>query len=549
MLAMAACELPPLPRFTTIDAPDMAPAEDTSELVVVCPPLSRLCVGDAVRVCSADGTDFEIEACQEGQTCDGGACRAIANTCEGEQRFALSATELTFDASRDLKTQTKQITLRNCGTSALIVRAANVRGPERPDGTPVFELVGLFAQTSIPPAGALDIKVSYRPTAGLAHVTGRLELSLIANELTNVEVALRSKALCAAATPFVDLGIQPVETDVVATGRVQNCGTEPFEVVGWEGPVTYAVTFDEELPHDLGPGAELSYTLKTSAAVPALFDGELTVATNDPLLEPVTQVRGLAVHPGCAEVVLAEPQILANNQIRPVEAGALVRVRFPDATNQALHWLDLVEQPAFAFERLARGADGWTIRPRVVGTYRAALRGYHFATGTPSCATDEVRFEVLPSAGLHVELVWQSASDGIPEDLGFGHAANLDLHVLSTPDGRGVWNDPGSDCFPGVVGPCGAGGGSISVSQGGLPEFVRFREPGELMYEVGVYVSNPFNFQGLEARVRVYHEQVLVAELGSSSLQNANDFWLVGRWDAATETWASIDRVFAGFPR
>lgn len=549
MLVGAACDLAPLPFFGEVDEPDSGETLNAGPGLIACQPASRRCVGNSVRVCSADGTDFTIEPCGVGDTCNVDACAPIANTCETDQPFALSATELAFDVSRDFKSQTKQVQLHNCSAGPIIVRDIKVRGPQRPDATPVFELVGNTVLQSIPASESAKITVTYRPTAGHSHATGRLEINLVLGEFTNVEVALRSKALCASVTPYIDYGMRQVTTPLTSDARVQNCGTEPMVVTGWDSPDHVELSFDQELPHELQPGAELGFDVTTRAESPSVLDANVSVTLDDSLLRPgMLRLRGIGVHADCVPLALSEAQILANNQERPPRPGNLVRIRFPDAAPGVFHWLEPLRQPQGSFERVDRAADAWTTHPRMVGRYRATLRGYDIMTGSPSCEFDEVVFEVQPSDGLHVELSWISEGDGIPEDLGFGHSTNLDLHVLSTTDGEGRWNHPETDCFPGVIGPCGAGGGTISVSQGGLPEFVRFSRVDGLQFEVGVYLSNTFNFPAVRARVRVFRDQTLVADLVSTSLQNANDFWLVGRYDQSLEQWTEINSVFSGFP-
>lgn len=548
-LALGACNLPPIPLFGGGPEPDVDVPEDSDNTFVVCDPSSRRCIGNSVRVCSPDGRDFSIEACDTGETCSDAACEPIANTCSTEQPFALTATELAFEVSRDFKSQTKQVRLTNCGTGPIIVRDSVVRGPSRPDGTPVFQLDGSFAQARIPAGESLNIKVTYRPVPGLSQVTGRLELSLVVGELTNVEVALRSKAICATATPYIDLGMRNIGVMAIGDGIVQNCGSEPLTVTGWHGPQTFEVEFGEELPFTLAPGQELDFEVATMAEAPALLDGNIDITFTDPLLRPTVKVRGIAVLPECVPATFSEPQILANNQARPPHPGSLVRIRFPDGDPLIYHWLENLGQPQGSNERLNRSSDGWTTRPRMVGRYRATLRGYDLPSGSRSCELDTIDFEVYPpDDSLHVELSWVSEGDGIVEDLGFGHSMNLDLHVLSTSSGDGTWNTVESDCFPGVIGPCGEGRGVVSISQGGLPEFVQFSDPTGLKFEVGVYVSNTFNFDAVLTQVRVYRGRQLVAELHSDSLQNANDFWLVGRWDEETGEWTEINSVFSGFP-
>lgn len=545
------CDLPGIPFFGPVDDSDVRTSPDSSNGPIACAASTRRCVGNTVRICSADGLDFSVEACGAGETCDSGRCAPVQDTCSGSQPFALSATELAFDVSDDLKTQTKQLRLENCGTTALTLRSAVVRTPERPDGRPVFELTSDVAQTSVPAGGSLDLKVVYRPTVGLSHVLGKLELSLILNELTNVEISLRSKAVCAAATTSIDFEIRRVGEFLQADGVLQNCGTDPIVLQGWDIPPTYEVEFPEKLPLTMESGDEVSFVVEGTPTTAGFLDARVRFSFNDPFLDPTTSIHGLAGNPDCEHMLLAEHQLLVNNTLgldpRP---GSLLRLRFPAAPAHLLHWVQISEQPRGSYTGFQRVTDGWVLRPRAPGRYVGEVTGFDVGTGRVSCGSLEVAIDVDPGDGLFVELSWSSEDDGIPEDRGFGHGANLDLHVLSSRDGDAVWNDSETDCFPGAVAPCGEAGGRVSISEsGGIPEFVQFEELDDHQFEIGIYLSNPFNFEGTDARVRVYRHGELIAELESDSLRSANDFWLVGRWDEEEQTWTEINRVFTGFPK
>lgn len=542
------CNLPGIPLFTTIDSSDAQVAPDSGSGTEVCKPGGRTCIGNSVRICSADGASFAIEACGVGETCDIDTCRAIPNTCAGTERFALSQSELAFDVTDDLKAQTKQLRLENCSAAPFVLRDASVRGPERPDGAAVFALTTPVTQSSVPAGGSVILKIQYRPTQGLTHVVGRLELSLVLGELTNVEIPLRSKAICAAASPRIDFGYVTTGSYLEGAGILQNCGTEELRLERLEAPPTLDVELSEKIPYSLEPGEQIAYGVRARPQNPGFFSGTISFSFEGHQLTPMTRVDGLAGEAGCTDVTLTSPQLLANDELRPPAPGDEVRIRYPDADVRLFHWTQLIDQPSFSFERFERTSDGFTIRPRVIGTYQASVTGFDVTSGLPSCDVSTFTFDLDAPDGLYVELAWFNDGDAIPSDVGFGNGINLDLHVVSTLDGEGTWNEERDDCFPGVLGPCGAAGGTISASQsGGIPEFVHFADPDPYTFEVGVYLSNPFNFPGGRARVRVYRDDELVTEL-TSGLQSANDFWLVGRWDLASG-WTDIDRTFSGFPK
>lgn len=524
---------------------------DGSSPAVACTPRSRICVGNSVRACSSDGLDFQLDACGAGTTCVLGTCVDIIDSCVGDQPFAISATSLTYDVTSDFKTQTGEVSLQSCSDRPILIRSAAIRSPERPDGTPVFRLAGPFHQTLLPKGGIVDFKVEYRPTPGLSHVEGRLELGLVIDELTNIEIELRSKASCSSITSLLDFGIVTDNEDAILEGVVQNCGTEPFRINRQMPGARVGVTAREELPHTLGSGEEMTY------AVPLPVRPDLGVLEDvvwfelEGGQELASAVRAFVARVDCAELGTPSTRIVVNNRQGPPHPGALVRLDVTNADEEYGGWATMIAQPDGARESLGRVTSGWLWRPRVVGTYEFALRGIDLETSQVSCKTANLAVDVLPLRRLHVELTWRSLGDGIPSDLGFGTGVNLDLHVLSSrEDERGTWNDPAYDCFAGILGPCGVADGRIATSQsGGIPEFAEFDELDGHRFEVGVYLSNPFNYDGVEARLRVYLDGELVDEMEGPHLQSANDFWLVGTFDGTTETWTPIDRTFSGFPR
>ena len=545
------CDLPPIPSFDPPDVDvDAGVQTDVRLPGPVCEPNRTSCVGNAVAACAPDGHDFTVEPCATGQACADGQCIAIRNSCDEGQRFALSRRSLSFDVTSDFKSQTKEVRLTNCDLSPLLIRDAIVRGPERPDGTPVFALSTEFAQVFVAPGQWIDLKVAYRPAAGLSHVEGKLELSLLLDELTNVELALRSKALCGSATPVLDLGVRDEGSPARASGLLQNCGTEPLTLTDVTTGPHISVHLERSLPLVLAAKEEIEFEVAVAPDAPR---GPIVDAAEFRLTEHAplhTSVRAFVRHPECVELTPATPQILVNNVPATPRPGGLVRIRFPTEQPGVTHRVSLREQPEGSFEVPTRVSDGWAMRPRIVGAYDLAIVAFDAATARISCKTATTTLQVTPVAPLFFELSWSATDDGIPDDLGFGHGPNLDLHVLSSHDQSGQWNDPAWDCYPGVTGRCGAADGSISVSQAsGLPEYVAFPSPADFEFEVGVYLSNPFNFRFVEARLRVYANGVLVAELRSDKLQGANDFWLAGIFDGKTGQWASIDSTFSGFPR
>lgn len=538
-VATASCDLPPIGFFTS---PDASVPDDVGDETRVCEPRSRRCVASSVHACNASGTDFSVEPCEVGDTCNNGQCEAIANTCDDEQPFALNATEFAFEATRSFKEQSQNLTLRNCTTRPLHVRNFEVRGPIRPDGAPVFVASSNLAGELVAAGASTSVRLTYRPSPGLAHVTGAVVLGVVADQFATVEIALRSKAVCVTATPFIDLGMRNVGTTTRSTGFVQNCGTEAIAIDGFSAPAGVAVEFDD-LPKSLAAGAAAPFEVTVAPSQPQLFDGTIALHTTPPLVA-TTRVRAWYVPDTCAPVELVDPLVVVDHRPSTPTPGSLVGLRFPQDPEVA-YWLDPLRQPQGSYARLQRSPAAWSFRPRIVGQYRTSMRAVDLTTGEPSCDRRDVTVRVAPADGLTVELSWQSTTDVIPQDTGFGRSANLDLHVARATPGRTLWNDPAVDCWPEIAAGC--VDGTIYSSQGGIAEVVQLPHV-DGPYQVGVYLSNPFNFRSTLARVRVFRDQALVADLESTSLRTANDFWLVGHWDEETATWSDINSVFSGFP-
>ncbi|MDX1748330.1 MAG: hypothetical protein R3324_20535, partial [Halobacteriales archaeon] len=333
-------------------------------------------------------------------------------------------------------------------------------------------------------------------------MTGLLELNLIADTATQVEVRLRSKAICVSSTPIADFGVLDTGATVARTGTLQNCGTEPVTVTGAVPTSRVEVEVQEKLPYELRPAEQIQFVTQVQAESTGSLEGVVEFDFEDPMLTTRTKVLGWVAAPGCAPLEIETPRILVNNQPLSPRPNALTRFSFPDAPANVLHWVRLFEQPTPSHERIERVENGWLLRPRVVGRYRATITAIDLSTGERSCGTDQISLDVAPAEPLHIELTWSTDGDAIPGDLGFGQGANLDLHVLNTADGTGAWNEPATDCFPGTESPCGEAGGTVSLSHsGGIPEIATFSSPEGHIFEIGVYLSNPFNFDGVRARL------------------------------------------------
>ncbi len=545
---ISGCNLPGIPIELQQEQADAGtPTEPDAD--IVCEADSRTCLASAVRVCSADGTDFEIRPCGLNETCAGGRCLPFQNTCDRGEPFGLSASELVYSIKADFKAQTQSLVVNNCGQGVVLLDQVVARGPVRPDGTSVFRLTDETPRSiRLEQGQSTTLGVTYRPAPGLSQVTGQLDLGIVTEDYARVSIPLRASSICVAAAPQVDLGL--IESDAESpTVWTQNCGTEPVTVTEISAP-TLDLTVLEKLPFELGPGQHLGATIAINQIgeirdrVTFSFDGVPSVSTTVVGSVVVPNVCTFDVSPDDLQVGTDESALIVDDSLTvtaTVNAARIVPLSVEDDVTPVFL---PTQRPTNAKEPISVLPVAAVFRPEVVGTTFIEHRVIS-TTGERSCDAREARITAIPQSGLWVELTWENIGDLIPNDSGFGRGVNLNLHVLADASESEFYGP--NDCNPDSDGFCAEQRGRVIRRSltGERPEIVRFEDPmGE--FDIGVYVSNPFNFSGAQATVRVFLDGALI-DARTRLLTYANDFWWVGR--LTDGEWSAFDSVFDGFPR
>ncbi len=529
LIMLAGCNLPGIGFYgTTKPEPPSGPQ--------VCEPSSRRCTsGNTLQVCAVDGSDFDVRACLNSETCSNGTCGAIENTCAAGQPFSFSATRIEFEVRADYKSQVAAILVENCSDREIVIEQAIVRSPKRPDGASVFILTSEFGQRiKVAPQSKIAVGVTYRPSPGLSRVVGSLDLGITSNSYGRYSIPLTTRAVCASSTPILRLGV--VQDPIAETIYFQNCGTESVEITEITSGQTIAVPL-RKLPITVKPLQHLEVEILPPTELGLVDDriefksGEATLAT--------TQVKGFVAEPECATLSLGE--FASTLPLRVRSTVAIV----PDSVEAGtVPFFEMIERPIASQSNAISRGEYATLKPDIVGPYVVQARAINdTAVG---CGLVQSVFEALPDKPYLVEVTWENVGDLIPDDAGPGRGVNLDLHVVLR-DSESGWLGP-ADCH--VDQQSCAEGRAIMVSSsfaGERPEVVVVKD--ELTdFDVGVHLANPFGFPGARATVRVFADGLLVEET-TRLLVTANEFWWVGRWQASNQAWTGVDSVFDGVPR
>jgi len=302
-----------------------------------------------------------------------------------------------------------------------------------------------------------------------------------------------------------------------------------------------AATDDDDATSDAAPDDAVTPDV---AAVPD------TLEAPDTLQVPDSAAPEADVAFGCEAVTIAllepttvEVQTLLHLSTAAPLAGAAYRwtVVQPDGSASVL--LPTAHARDVAFEA------------NVVGTYVFTVDvvlpdGTH---GLSGCPATPLSVAAVPSAALHVELVWDTPADPDPTDEGPDAGVDLDLHFVAveraTADGNGDGIvdglfDPVSDTFwfnpvpnLGTLDPAIGDDPSLDRddTDGAGPENLNVpTPPADARYNVFVHVWSAHDFGVSAATVRIFFHGALAWE-GSATLAGS-DMWPVAQIDWATAT-------------
>ncbi len=609
--SLAACDLDAVPRDPTI-AVDAGQPDTNDQMCIPgqtrCQgtlPLVEQCADDGTQF------EYK-ESCAAGTYCRDGACEPLATQCsesdDDSLPFATSATELTFETADDLKSTSASLTIENCGDSDIWLQRTEVRASSPSAGRSVFSVVNAndFQGLRIPPGIGETIKVTYEPAFAFSRESGNLRLQVIGEEYHEFDIPLRPRSYCVSATPRVDTGlIQGAKSGSVF---LQNCGTEPVvlesvsTVPDKDDPQPQATIAMEKTsgfaPLEAGEFLELPYRI--SGGRLGQFNhriiyhmADASKFTEERLSTDVSgrvasiECRSKDVPPPMVEqgqiasrgwefvakldeevgLTMGIPEPLTVDQLTPI-----YRFRPPDGSRS--EWEPFDE----TFAALGKNS----FQPDIPGTYRVDVN-YLDNDGRPLCEWHTVRVHARPQQGLFVDLNWKTHGDLIRNDVGYGRGADLNLHVLpaSSIERDLAWGDARGDCFgkgeypttdPSLssdLARCELFNGrvlSASVS-GAHREAIGFRIVEQERYYIAVHAWSLAGFSNAVADLRVYRDGELLdaftlaeeadpdeatydslEDLLRQRLHSSNDVWILGYWDAETETLVANPTRYSGFP-
>jgi len=536
-VVFAGCNLPgisfePDPPVLPPDMPEFA-----------CEPKTRSCTsGNTLLVCSDDGSDFDIRVCTSQESCVDGFCLPLQNTCEQGQPFSISASQVTFDVLADFKTQRQPLTLHNCGTAFLVLEQVAIRGPLRPDRTPVFKLTGAALQRQrLGPGESITLVVEYDPAPGLSQVVGSVDLGVITSGYNTYSIPIVTRNACTAITPRVNMNL--VDPGTPHRVWLQNCGTEKQRFLSVES--NFELLVGDEFPIEIPPGGHVGIDV-LAPLEPGPFLGHVIYDTEKGE-KYESQVSGHVVS-SCGDFEVFAPEwVDATDHELPivVRPRTMVRLTGTNPDDMSAH-LRLDESPGGVRTQALNFGEQLLVRADWIGSYQVSQALVR--DNEVSCERASVEFLAIPPDPLYVELTWENIGDMIPEDGGVGRGVNLDLHVSRhIPEISTKWTST-DDCHIHQMKCPGEGRVESTSWSGERPEVVSFQAPGDKFFEVGVHASNLFGYAGAGATVTVYANGQLV-ERKTALIQAADEFWVVGRYDAARQIWVPINAVFDGIPR
>lgn len=554
------CNMPGIP-FDGLEPPELNNASPAPQ---VCEKDQSICKYGSVQTCSADGTDFILEACPLDTSCSQGECVPIGERCDEGQPFALSVNELVFESTDLLKTQTRAVTLTNCGQRPIFIQRLDLRSPERADGNPVF----VFASErplmrELAPGDSLDIDIIYRPDGGLSQDRGWLELGVLGEGYVQAQIPMRTRSFCATTSPRKDLGLQPLDEGVEDTIYVHNCGTEALTLrqlvfTSEMDPATNRFALDPQaledgsmtLPFVLEPGHFLRIPYRLEADRAGRWEGAITFeldeaarfSTEDQALDEraiETRVSAFFYRAPCKELgntVVTTTGLSDSGYAEPFSPITLTTPGLParyktifEITDHPDHGLAMPKGPS-------------TFEPEVVGTYDILVHTLDDEDYI-GCEPTALTLDVRPSAPLYIELLWRTIDDKIPDDEGFGRGVDLNLHLLASTDDSAplTWNDIGDDCRPFTQRtgqPCpGLMADFVSTSRSGArPEAIAIDAPQGYFLQIGVHALNAYAFAGARAHLKVYRDGLLEPAFANAqaTFDYTGAFWQAGHINGVT---------------
>lgn len=569
-------------------------------------PLVERCSADGTRFVFDESCEAGTY-CQDG-ACEPLATQCADND-DASLPFSMSSTELTFETSDDLKSTTATLDIENCGDSDIWLKRTEIRAASPSAGRSVFSVENSsdFQDLRIPPGISETLKVRYQPAYAFSREPGLLRLQVIGERYHEFDIPLKPRSYCVSATPAVDTGL--IQGSERGSVFIQNCGTEPVDLESIstvpdkedsqpQANIELEQTEDFE-PLAAGEFREIPYRISGSRL--GLFNHRIVYhladASNFAGERLSTSVTGRVASVDCRSVQLPPPRVEPHGgeengweSTAKIGEGVEVTMRLPESESVVLYQLT----PIFRFRPPSGSRSKWEafdstfptlgknrFTPDVPGTYRIDLN-YIDEEGRPLCEWKTLRVEVRPDAEFYVDLGWKTHGDLIRDDVGYGRGADLNLHVVPTSDDEThrLWGASPGDCFGYGEYPtadptlssersnCDLFQGEVrstSVS-GAHREAIGFPVVSQDRYYIAIHAWSLSGFPNAVADLRLYHRGERVEDFDFQSddpdtvapdsleellrqrLYSANDVWILGYWDAQTNTLVAEPTRYSGFP-
>ncbi|MGM0556629.1 MAG: hypothetical protein ACQEVA_09660 [Myxococcota bacterium] len=546
--------------------------------------------------------------CQEG-ACTPIATQCEEST-DNNLPFTVSSTKLTFETTDDLKSTTASLELANCTESDIWLKRTEIRASSPSAGRAVFSINNPadFQGLRIPPGISETIRVKYEPVYAFSREPANLRLEVIGEELHEFDIPLEPRSYCVSATPHAETGL--IQGAKRGSVFLHNCGTEPIElesistVPDKDEPQPQAtVTLDKTSGFEtLESGGFLEVPYRIAGGRLGPFNHRIIYHLEDAdkfTEERIsTAVTGRVASVECRSEQLPPPRLEQGEEsMRAWEFSALAG----EEVGLAMHLPEAEDglplsgtTPIYRYRPPDGSRSEWehatfptlgknTFTPDIPGTYRVDLN-YIDATGRPLCEWKTARVHVRPDVPLYIDMKWKTHGDLIGHDTGYGRGADLNLHVLpaSEVERRLPWGDRSGDCYrygeyfwrdsdatEPAQSRCDIYDGQIrsaSVS-GAHRESVAFTAIERDRYYIAIHAWSLGGFQNAVADVRLYHEEqrvdafelsddiedlseipISTEDLLQQRLRSNDEVWILGYWDATTNTLVGHPTRYSGFP-
>ncbi len=348
----------------------------------------------------------------------------------------------------------------------------------------------------------------------------------------------------------VDFGDVMVGFTELAEVTLTNCSmSQPLTI----NAVTAPDGFEVPLPAttQLAPQATVLLGVEFAPLGPGVASGQVSVNTTAGAAIVVVQGTGIEGLEGCP-ISVAQGRATAadpweSDVTSPSGTIELTSVASTaDSTITSWEW-SLVGIPVGSSPVLSsRTAANPTLVVDLAGSYLIDLRA---STDRSPANCPAARMSVTVTAvdpdAIHVQLVWDTPADPDQAD---NIGTDLDLHYRHP---LGTWNASPYDCYwlypQADWGADGIATVDVDDTDGAGPENISHANAGALKYRVGVHYYSASTYGPSTATVRISRGGVLRAE-HSKLLPLEKDFWVVGDFNAADDTFAADGTVTVGFP-